>query len=525
MPYVKYDWPVIGGRTIPELIAMVAIVGGLTAAGIAGGAGLSGDLVEYVAFAMVFFIIRSNFVLSGLLNISYERGLLYHKAIGTGMMALVLIHAIGEGMNSTGIVLGVTMLGAPLVYAFEYFLGKFNLFYYPHITLSVATIPVAFLHGAPLLGIALIIWLADLVIRHFIMGKRVNAQASMLGDDCICLDIDTKDSWRYEAGQYCFLMVPGVNSFEYHPFTIASSSPKTSSNANGKTTFLIKVNGDWTAKLVKLVKEGSTHGSMVLPVIIDGAYGVLSVDLFNAQTYEHVVLVSGGVGVTPMTALLMELLSQTQQDGGSKSRREIHWIWSVRDAPLAEYVLEHVVSAQFAKLGFTLAAVEGNTEEDKVAVYVRNSAVITHNEAQDVVVVEEGRHSTGIAMTSTVSSAASAYAKVSPVEQKAAGSGVFVTEKVHLRVHYSAKEKPQTSYLHNTKGVFHGKRPDFETIFQQIAGQASASGGSHRVGVAVCGPAPMVSTVRDLCDGSVGCCGKGFGKGVMFDCHEEIFRF
>lgn len=503
---------------------MVGIVGGLTAAGIAGGAGLSGNLVEYVAFALVFFIIRSNFILSGLLNISYERGLLYHKAIGTGIMALVLIHAIGNGMNSTGIVLGITMLGAPLVYAFEYFLGKFNLFYYPHITLSIATIPVAFLHGASLLGIALIIWLADVVIRHFIMGKRLNAQASLIGDDYVSLEIETKDSWRYEAGQYCFLMVPGINSFEYHPFTIASSSPKTS-NTNGKTTFIIKSNGDWTAKLVKLVKEGSTHGSMVLPIIVDGAYGVLSVDLLNARTYEHVVLVSGGVGVTPMTALLMELLSQTQQDGNNKSRREIHWIWSVRDAPLAEHVMQHVISAQFAKMGFALAAVEENTEEDKVAVYVRNSAVITHNEVQDVV-VEEGRHSAGIAMTPVASSpTTNTYAKVSPVEQKGSGGGVYVTEKVHLRIHYSAKEKPETSYLNNMKGVIHGKRPDFEAIFQQIAGQASTSGGSHRVGVAVCGPAPMVSTVRDLCDGSVGCCGNGFGKGVMFDCHEEIFRF
>lgn len=116
-------------------------------------------------------------------------------------MALALIHAIGEGISTTGIILGIALLGAPLVFAFEYFLGKFNFFYYPHVTLTIVAIPVSFLHGVKALGIALLIWLGDLFVRYVIRSKKAAAQAQLVGDDIVCPEIDMKENWYHETGQ------------------------------------------------------------------------------------------------------------------------------------------------------------------------------------------------------------------------------------------------------------------------------------------------------------------------------------
>ena len=149
-------------------------------------------------------------------------------------------------------------------------------------------------------------------------------------------------------GQYVYINIPAISSLEWHPFTI-SSAP-----IDHVTTHHIKVMGglkgdQWTAKLYQLVKSSELaavgdeeenslstifyHGnaeeksmsrirhrnakditSCAIPISspfskllvnIDGPYG-LSVS-HELHRYTHLLLVGGGIGVTPLHSCLRHL--------------------------------------------------------------------------------------------------------------------------------------------------------------------------------------------------------------------------
>jgi predicted ferric reductase len=78
--------------------------------------------------------------------------------------------------------------------------------------------------------------------------------------------------------------------YRAHPFSI-SAAP------NGKyLRFTIKALGDYTAKLQRL--------PIGVPVFVEGPYGAMT---GAARTRARVLLVAGGIGITPLRALLEEL--------------------------------------------------------------------------------------------------------------------------------------------------------------------------------------------------------------------------
>ena len=105
------------------------------------------------------------------------------------------------------------------------------------------------------------------------------------------------------AGQYAWICIPEISLFEWHPFTI-SSAPTIGTGENGIVTFHIQNRGPgtWTDKLSKLatlVPQGNTD----LDIYVDGPYG-------RAIPYSEsksVVLVAGGIGITPMASILSEM--------------------------------------------------------------------------------------------------------------------------------------------------------------------------------------------------------------------------
>lgn len=98
-------------------------------------------------------------------------------------------------------------------------------------------------------------------------------------------------SLEFAAGQFAWLRLePSIRAQE-HPFTIASSA-----HLGLWTEFTIRHTGDFTNNLREL-RPGS-------PVWVDGPHGAFTVDL--ART-TGVVLIAGGVGITPMMSMLRTL--------------------------------------------------------------------------------------------------------------------------------------------------------------------------------------------------------------------------
>jgi 3-phenylpropionate/trans-cinnamate dioxygenase ferredoxin reductase subunit len=124
--------------------------------------------------------------------------------------------------------------------------------------------------------------------------------------------------FSFEPGQYAFLRWPhAAVAPETHPFTITSPSVDQQT-----LQFAIKASGDFTETLAQLKPRDIAQ--------IDGPYGRFTLSAF--RRVRSLVMVAGGIGVTPMLSILRSLALQEQ-------RPAVTLIWSNRtgeDIPYRE---------------------------------------------------------------------------------------------------------------------------------------------------------------------------------------------
>lgn len=183
---------------------------------------------------------------------------------------------------------------------------KFEVFWSVHTTGFVLYFVVLVLHGMhnkePMTWRYVVapcaIYFLDRCVRyHHEKGSRLLVPRSALqqkGEDMVCVRLPR--TFSYLAGQYCELKLPAVSKFEWHPFTIASSPHES------EMLFFIKNTGDWTSKLYELAdhKSGASDDDDNVVVLVRGPYGAPAQ---HVGQYEHVVLISGGVGATPFASI------------------------------------------------------------------------------------------------------------------------------------------------------------------------------------------------------------------------------
>ena len=118
----------------------------------------------------------------------------------------------------------------------------------------------------------------------------------------------------YQAGQYCWVNVPAISHFEWHPFTI-SSAPNMD-----QIEFTVSSQGTntWTGKL----EVWASTNSEPIQIQIDGPFG-------RAATYhdhEVLILVAGGIGVTPMITMLSEVAHNMTTEQNLKKAKSSKFI-------------------------------------------------------------------------------------------------------------------------------------------------------------------------------------------------------
>jgi 3-phenylpropionate/trans-cinnamate dioxygenase ferredoxin reductase subunit len=97
-----------------------------------------------------------------------------------------------------------------------------------------------------------------------------------------------EDGWAFSPGQFAWLRLRRSVTGEEHPFTIASSP-----HLSGRVEFTIRHAGDFTRGVARL-RPGQS-------VWVDGPHGSFTSDV---DTCEGVVMIAGGVGVTPMMSMV-----------------------------------------------------------------------------------------------------------------------------------------------------------------------------------------------------------------------------
>ncbi|CAG8753077.1 6177_t:CDS:2, partial [Racocetra fulgida] len=100
----------------------------------------------------------------------------------------------------------------------------------------------------------------------------------------------------YEAGQYMFVNFPNLNVpvslIAWHPVSFSSAPAVDDINPD---TIHMKVQGSFTRRLFAKSQEGMYN--VPLKMKVDGPYGKPSLDFLQ---YRTVMLVAGGIGITPM---------------------------------------------------------------------------------------------------------------------------------------------------------------------------------------------------------------------------------
>eukprot|EP00178_Gracilaria_changii_P018723 TRINITY_DN537_c0_g1_i1.p1 TRINITY_DN537_c0_g1~~TRINITY_DN537_c0_g1_i1.p1 ORF type:complete len:842 (-),score=142.25 TRINITY_DN537_c0_g1_i1:338-2863(-) len=154
----------------------------------------------------------------------------------------------------------------------------------------------------------LIIYLADRILRRLQVSTttlQLSARNSFFKDDNV-LELRVPKPFQYRSGQYAELQVPSINR-EWHPFTIASAPHEET------LALYIKKLGDWTGALHEEFANrlnGEDHDT--ISVMVRGPYGA---PCQHVRGYERVVLISGGIGATPFSAVCKELHHLNREHG------------------------------------------------------------------------------------------------------------------------------------------------------------------------------------------------------------------
>ncbi|KAD7480471.1 hypothetical protein E3N88_03607 [Mikania micrantha] len=150
------------------------------------------------------------------------------------------------------------------------------------------------------------LFLIDRYLRYLQSQTRVRLIAArLLACNAIELNFSKIPGLDYNPTSILFVNVPSISRLQWHPFTVTS-------NANIEPDILsivIKCQGTWSHKLYKELSGGSQTDSR-LQVSVEGPYGPISPHFLS---YENLVMISGGSGITPFISIIRELTFQRHQ--------------------------------------------------------------------------------------------------------------------------------------------------------------------------------------------------------------------
>lgn len=206
----------------------------------------------------------------------------------------------------------------------------YNMFRLAHYYFLVF-IPVTALHcacGWVLLLPGCLMWLADAFLHLRQAARRVDVVVAEVHPGGV---IEVEFHWSGKAKthsplMFCMVNFPEVSITQWHPFTL-SASP-----LDNYESLHIQVMGpgSWTSRLHTLV-DGVTDPSQ-LTMRVEGPYGSL-----RNFTKPHLLLVAGGIGVTPMQNVLRFLQRSPETVASVQS---VHLVWTSRTASLFD-VFQH----------------------------------------------------------------------------------------------------------------------------------------------------------------------------------------
>ncbi|XP_056160845.1 ferric reduction oxidase 7, chloroplastic-like isoform X1 [Syzygium oleosum] len=306
--------------------------------------------------AFLFLPISRGSVLLSIIDIPFEQATRYHVWLGHLTMPFFTLHGLCfviawalEGQlldeilewtdEGIAILPGVISLLAGLlmwVTALPPVRKKnFELFFYTHQLYVVFVIFLA-LHGGDfyfsLAAGGIFLFVIDRFLRFCQSRRTVDViSATCLPGGSVELVFSKPANLRYTALSFIFLQIRELSCLQWHPFSV-SSSPLA---GRKRISVLIKVSGEWTSNLKsKVLHMSGTEGENGLhsqsrskiTASVEGPYGH---EIPYHLTYENLILVAGGSGISPFLAVLSDILHLTNQ-GKPCLPKNVLVIWTIR---------------------------------------------------------------------------------------------------------------------------------------------------------------------------------------------------
>lgn len=157
------------------------------------------------------------------------------------------------------------------------------------------------------------VWIKGIKPRLLKSRMYTVTKVTPAGKDTYAVELSPEhgEIFSYAPGQFAFVtFYSEALPRERHPWTISSTPTRPES-----LIFTIKCSGDFTASIGKL-KPGDT-------AVVDGPYGLFSYPAHVRDPKGELVMVAGGVGVTPMLSMLRYMADRDEM-------RKITLVWSNR---------------------------------------------------------------------------------------------------------------------------------------------------------------------------------------------------
>jgi NADPH oxidase len=302
-------------------------------------------------------------------------------------------------------------------------------------------------------------WLLDIFMRYFIMAGCCyphKAKLELVTPEIVQVSFKKPDGFQYNGGQFVQIAFPDLGVFAFHPISISSSPHEP------LVTLHVRGLGNWAKSLVELAKTKD-----MVPVLIEGPYGSLSVDLDDDGRYQMAVFLSGGIGATHCQSVAKSLLNDHRN---GRKLKHLRFVWAIRDLDMLKTMapLENPtrpVELELSTTAFDMSTSshlgDGDVEGQNVARIVETDIFLTKGTASAPLQMEDGRT------------------------------------------------------------IYFG-RPDLNAIIADVKEEAMKRGVTH-VAVFGCGPKVLIDTLKDTCRRQSQSLLEL--QGVTFDVHEEIFDF
>lgn len=182
-----------------------------------------------------------------------------------------------------------------------------------------------------------VIWVGCLIYRLLFKTNFLRAfhgelaHFTPLSDDGVKVTIPT--TLRWEAGQHVFLRVPGISLLDNHPFTVASASINPEGEPND-LVLVFKPHKGFTRRVFDISRKDPDNSYRAY---LDGPYGGLARKL---ESFETVLLIAGGSGITPIIGHLHQLAAKIKAK--EAVTRDVRIIWTVKHFDAFEWFKDEV---------------------------------------------------------------------------------------------------------------------------------------------------------------------------------------